>query len=284
MIKIDSLEQIKEIERSGELIGEFDIDDKIYHHKDCPGISRSKLKTMLRSYNHYLYQEMKETKALLVGRALHDAILMDNLDQYITFDGDRRTKAGKAEYAEMQESGKTFLDKVDLAIVKGIYKAVNEHMTCRNIMKDATNERAFFWRDHDTGILCKCKPDILKRDMGIIADIKSTDDARQSAFIRSVTKFDYDMQAAFYLDGVNAFLGEDTVKHFIFIGCEKFTPFEIGLYVLDQDSVTTGREVYKEALKYYKNCLEKADKEKGYSKQIRTISLASWAQDINNRI
>jgi len=284
MIEITTLDQAKQLHKNGKLIGEFIIDDEVYHHPDCPGISRSKLSKINKSYNHFLYEEHKETPALLVGRALHDAVLMDNLSNYTFFDGERRTKAGKEAYQELLKSGKEILKKDDYDTVKGICDSSRSNSTFLNILEGATNERAFFWTHEETGILCKCKPDILRRDVGVAADLKSTPDARYRAFLGSVTKYSYDMQAAYYMDGVNAVLGADTIKNFIFIPVEKSKPYEMAFFSLNNESIQAGREIYTHALKKYRQHLDSSDIESGYSKNILTIGLADWALYINNRV
>ena len=78
-----------------------------------PAVSNSILAKMARSPLHaraYIDGERKgPTAAMLVGTAVHTAVLEPRRfsAEYAVFQGDRRTKEGKARYDEIKESGAT---------------------------------------------------------------------------------------------------------------------------------------------------------------------------------
>ena len=144
-------------------------------------------------------------------------------------------------------------------------------------------ELSAYANDPATGELRRVRPDLWRFD-GIVADLKTTEDASQEGFARSIAKYGYDMQHPFYLDTLNLALqqqDEATVDHpasakqFVFIAVEKSAPYAVAVYVLDSESVDVGRTKYEAALRTYHEC-RKADAWPGYGDKVQTISLPQW--------
>jgi len=103
----------------------------------------------------------------------------------------------------------------------------------------AIREQSGFFADPDYNVIGSIKPDIRIPDLGIITDLKTTVDASQWAFPRSVRRFKYDWQAWWYLRGANQ-LAHEYYDTFIIIAIEKVPPYGIntfqiieGLYYAD---------------------------------------------------
>ena len=99
------------------------------YHKG-PGLSSSDLKLLARSPLHYKTAKAfhpEETNAMRLGTAVHCAILEpDRIDvEYVLApEGiDRRTKAGKAQWAELEATGKTILSCEEAQVVQGMVKS-----------------------------------------------------------------------------------------------------------------------------------------------------------------
>ena len=84
-------------------------------------------------------------------------------------------------------------------------------------------EEALFWHDPDLGIDCRCKPDWLTSD-GWVLDLKSTVSANPRRFRWQAWDLGYDLQAWFYLRGVEQALGIKPAG-FVFAAVEKRRPF-----------------------------------------------------------
>lgn len=139
-------------------------------------------------------------------------------------------------------------------------------------------EQSVYWIDAITGTLCRCRPDWW-RDDHLPIDLKTTEDASMEGFARSVAKFRYDVQAAYYLDGIQAATGKRP-QNFVFIAVEKKPPYAVGVYVLDAETLEIGRGLYREDLTTYTECA-KSDKWPGYGDKIQTINMPGWHANKN---
>lgn len=139
-------------------------------------------------------------------------------------------------------------------------------------------EKSVYWIDAATGVLCRCRPDWW-RDDNVIVDLKTTEDASPEGFAKSMANYRYDVQAAYYLDGVQA-ATRKRPKAFVFIAVEKKPPYGVGVYVLDSDSLELGRAQYQHDLRIYAECVRTGEWP-GYGDKIQTISLPAWHANKN---
>lgn len=168
--------------------------------------------------------------------------------------------------------GKRVLKIEDMRVCKIIAARVRKHPTLGHLFKDGLAERSMFWKDPDTGVLCRARPDWLVSDT--IVDVKSTKDASPSGFQRSIMKYRYHVQAAFYMDGLEQLTGIRP-DAFVFAAWEKISPYASGVYYAQQDLVEAGRKEYKRLLVDYARCLE-SDTWPGYSQEALPIGLPEW--------
>lgn len=212
--------------------------------------------------------EKGDTPALILGRAAHKLILEGTdafLNEYIKAPKvDKRTTAGKAEWAAFQEKNSVFgnvtpLDGEDFDQVFEMYLAVKEHPWASKLLAENVSEQTVIWEDKGTGLLCKSRPDSVP-DEGKMAliDLKTTADASETAFTRSIIKYGYARQAAMYLDGYNAAAGSKA-DAFIFVAVETEPPHRTEVYLLDDDFIAWGREEYKRLLAIEKKCRTEKD-------------------------
>jgi len=134
-------------------------------------------------------------------------------------------------------------------------------------------------RDPQTGVLCRCRPDYWRHD-GIIVDLKTARDASRDGFSKSIDGWRYDVQAAYYIDGIaraRAAGGIDmpAPRAFVFIAAEKAAPYGVAVYNIDAQSIAIGRREYREDLDIYAECSATGEWP-GYGDKIQSISLPEW--------
>ena len=252
-----------------------DLSNADYHWH--PAISKSGLDRIDQSPAHFLSwlnQPKKETPAMAFGTAAHCWILENNqvLDRYgLAPIADKRTKEGKALWAESEASGKTILSSDDWGRLNNINDAVYSHPVANELLDNGIAESSVF--AELLGVNVKCRPDWL-HDNSVIVDLKTTDNAGPNAFAKSVANYRYHVQAAFYTD-ICREAGID-VKAFVFIAVEKNPPFAVSVYELDADSIEVGRTLYQRNLETYRRCLE-TDHWQAYSNAIEVLTLPRWA-------
>lgn len=237
-----------------------------------PAISNSLLVKVLRSPAHalsYLQGTQETTTAMEFGTALHCAVLEPDLyaQKYAAFDGDRRTKEGKATYEALLAYGKTIIKAEDAAAIEVMRMSILAHPSAGKLLRNGQAEQSIFWTDEDTGEECKCRPDYLLDE--IVVDLKSTDDASPQGFARSLAQYKYHMQAAHYLEGTCR-------NRFIFIAVEKKPPYAVAVYEIDALSLDKGQADRRRALSYWKDC-KKLGVYPAYHDEIMPIGLPVWA-------
>ena len=94
--------------------------------------------------------------------------------------------------------------------------------------------------------------------------------ALPDAFMRAIASYGYYIQAAFYLNLLQA-------DDFIFVAVETDEPFMIGVYELDRVSLDFGESEIRRAIEIYQN-LDKIDcvyKDSDFKKK-QTLTLPNW--------
>jgi exodeoxyribonuclease VIII len=136
-------------------------------------------------------------------------------------------------------------------------------------------EETLVWCDAVTGLLCKSRMDYYREDLGVVFDVKTTEDARPHAVERDVQKWGYHLSAAHYLNGCQArgLPGDN----FAWIFIEKKPPYAIGLYFASPDLLLRGKMDMRGYLDSYAECLA-SDVWPAYSPDFQTIDQPAWAK------
>ncbi|GGH24615.1 PDDEXK-like protein of unknown function [Cribrihabitans marinus] len=188
----------------------------------------------------------------------------------------------KAAYAD-EVGGREILTEEELAQAEAVRASVMAHPVAGKLLDPEAGiaELSCYWKDPETGVQCRCRPDFWRRD-GLIVDLKTCLDASPEGFSKSIYNWRYHVQHAFYVDGIKAALEQGpnplnmpAPTHFVFVAVEKTAPYAVGVYMLDAESVDIGRRDYREDLARYAECLT-ADDWPAYSPQIEPISLPEW--------
>lgn len=236
------------------------------YHTDTSRISKSGLDLINRAPAHYYERYLnpkaappKETPALIIGSAVHCAVLEPEEfgKRYAVGPRvDKRTKAGKEEWEAflIAAEGLICLDSETATLCERIMESVRRFPAAKYLLNQGKAEEPIYWTDEAIGVDCKARPDWLTPD-NIIVDLKTTDDASPRGFAQSVRKYRYDLQAAFYWDGLEA-ATQRTCEGFFFIAVEKSPPFLCAVYYISNDDMQDAREKYQKNLLTYKMCKE----------------------------
>lgn len=275
----------------------FNLSNEDYHND--PAISCSNIKDLLISPLKYWdssplnpNREFRDTKAKTIGAALH-CLLMEKEkfdDDYIVLpkleiDSDfYREESKKPDFLSNFELFKTKDAKTfkyfgsKTVIRQEEFEEINEAVNnleaqgaAGSLFKDGYAEVSIFWKDEETGLMCKCRPDYLTPNY--IADYKSI--ANIEMIERDLATYKYHFQAAYYLEGLNQLkkspplLPKNITKNwwenlintdhnnFIFAFQGKESPYLVRLKALDQEVLDIGREKFRLGLQIYKENIEK---------------------------
>lgn len=179
---------------------------------------------------------------------------------------------------EAECQGKIILTNEEFSRIKLMVKSVNNHPTLNALRShEVIFEQSFFWRDPESGLLCKCRPDVIfiTPNLFLPGDWKTTETASFESFQRTIGKFGYHIQAPYYLDGINLVL-EMAVENFMFIPVEKEAPHELSLFAIDAAAQEVGRNKYKKHLQTLAAFEANLTPWLGYPKEIQNISVPSY--------
>jgi len=256
----------------------LNLDNDAYH--SGPGVSKSGLWTIETKTPSHFKNEVRETKDHFeFGSAAHLAILEPEEFEWKVYRGpaDRRGNKWKdaKEYCAIEK--KHLLIEGDYDKVLAIRDTVHANPWINSMITGGPREveASGYWIDEETGVLCRCRHDLYRTDLGVSIDVKTAANASPGAFDRKASDFGYHMQDAFYSDGYRA-LGRE-VNAFVFLAWEKDAPFEFSIQELPPSAVQEGRMAYRNALEIYAECQRTGDWW-GYQrgKEVRTMKFPRW--------
>lgn len=255
-----------------------DFDNELYHSAE--GLSKSDLDLLHKSAAHYHSAKTTKTlptEAMIFGTAFHTLVLEPERFQkeYVKAPAlSKRTTEGKKAWAAIAEAGQTALAPADYSALIQMRESVLENQIARELIENSRHEQSA-WAELE-GVLGKCRPDMWHPELRVMADLKTTSDASPSEFARTVAKFRYHVQDAWYRQ-VWERAGGDKPEGFIFIAVEKQPPYAVGIYTLSLDAKAQGWAEAIADLQTYRNA--QTEKQwRGYSSKIEEIELPRWAQ------
>jgi exodeoxyribonuclease VIII len=197
------------------------------------------------------------TAAMKLGSALDVFLLLP--DQFKSLmsvapdDIDRRTKAGKEEWAAFERAAvdKLVITADQFAAVQRMAAGLIANPMARDLLRSrGASQQAVRWEDDETGLPLKCLFDRVL-ECGIFFDLKTSNDPHPDAFARSVVNFGYHRQAAHYRDGHRAAIGECQALHIV---CGSEPPHDVHVFELDMDALELGRKQNRETLRQLEKC------------------------------
>lgn len=219
------------------------------------------------------------TPAKELGTALHFAILEPELfsQRYVIAPKvDKRTTKGKEEWAAFLKAnpGKLHLDADGWEVCKALRDAVNSHPDAGPIIRASKRkELSGVWDDPATGVRCKLRMDLPCEKAGILADLKSTEDASPDVFVRSIEKYGYHRQGAHYLDGAAKL--DLIFDQFVIIAFEKSPPYGVMVYQIEDEALEIGAKELAPLIRRYAEC-KRDNHWPGYPIGVHPISLPEW--------
>jgi exodeoxyribonuclease VIII len=259
------------------------------YHKEVEALSKTNLDAIHQSYQHYLASKEERSplcgnipKCLVEGQALHCLVLTPtqfNNEFSVLPALNRRTREGKALYDQIVSQGKPVVSAATFGRLEAMGGSILNHPTSI-LLKDGVEESSYIWKDPDTDLLCKCRPDYLRST--VIVDIKTCQDASYDSFQRDIIDHRYHVQGAYFIDGVSATLNDKIKRDFVLIAVEKSPPFAVAAYKLDGEALEIGRDEYKRDLQKYKTHVTHPELWQGYSSGVMEMDRPNWAKRNKN--
>lgn len=248
-----------------------------------PAVNASLLKACDRSMSHgkaYMDGNRKDSPSMAFGRAYHLFILEPDAFAKTYTVLPKMRRAGKA-WDEAVESAGGDPDRIIFADDVAEFEAMRAAILAESRRRRLTTERGLYevsvvWTDEEAELLCKARMDKVIESLSVAVDLKTTTDARPHAFFRDAATYGYDLQAAFYMDGLHAVTG--TEYDFAFLAQESDAPYASRLFTATWggDMHQIGRAKYRPLLQSVKRAKE-TNVWPGYGDEPVEVVIPQWA-------
>lgn len=109
-----------------------------------------------------------------------------------------------------------------------------------------------------------------------VVDLKSTDDPSPEEFARSVARYGYHRQAAWYSTAAEALTG--VRPSFAFVAVRSSPPYEVSVYELEPEAVEQGERENRETLAELSRAMATGNYAASWESGVTTIQLPKWAR------
>lgn len=249
---------------------------EVYHGQPCdgPSISSTGLRKIFNeSPAHYWNtsslnpdkEETPQTEALILGRAAHHLLLGEkDFGQYFVErpqkapDGRDWHGANKSCIAWLDDranEGLTVLKHEQVDYVRGMELALaNDPIVAGGILNGDV-EISLFWRDTETGIWLKVRPDTIPNASGDVADLKCVSSVDDDFIEKALGERGYHQQGALVAEGFHNVLPFE-LEHFNLVYVEQKRPHCVRIDEVAPEEIKAGAEENRWALRLFKHCLE----------------------------
>lgn len=248
---------------------ERDLPEADYHAHPALSASGAKLLLPPSCPARYAYQREHPPPprpVFDVGHAAHKLVLgvgadlVEVADEWGANPGEWRTKAVKERLAEVRAAGAVPLKPADYATVHAMAARLREHPIAGELLDPARMrpELSLFWADDQTGVPRRARVDAVSTpDVGgqaVVVDYKSAAAADLDHISRALWHYGYAIQAAWYLDAVQAcgLTGPDA--RFLFVFQEKEPPHLVSVVEPDAMALAVGARLARQAIEIWRDC------------------------------
>lgn len=190
----------------------IDIEDPGYFR--LKSIDQSQLKQFLKNPADWAYHRLnddhKPTDAMKFGTAFH-AYLLGTSDVVSLPEGESfRSKDNQKWRDEQLEAGNIIVSYNDMQLLKRMKEGIEqtslmpEYPDYMEIIEQGTKEQCIEWKDRQTGLMLKAKPDLIPVGTDYLVDLKTAQKADAESFAKEVINYGYHIQTVFYRAAVAA--------------------------------------------------------------------------------
>lgn len=247
-----------------------------YHRGDIcdgPSLSSTGLRQMFwQSPEHFwdasplnpLRAEPKDNEDFILGRAAHHLICgevgfaklfvvrpetMHDAGKAVPWHGSR--KVCKDWLALQKRAGKSVLTQAHVEAIRGMALAIGKHPLARDALNGLI-ERSMVWKDKETGVWLKARPDCIPTSSGDYSDLKTTQSVLYEDLQYSLNAYSYQQQAALVAEGARALDLE--FNTFTLVWVEKARPYSVDLSTLIDADIELGARMNRAAIRKFQQC------------------------------
>lgn len=247
--------------------------------KVAPSISSSGLRAIFgenTSPKHFFSRwagnpnrvERPDPRHFIVGRALHFLVLGEPFfaktfcivpDEWPDENGVLRPwnanrKTCRKWLAEREKEGRTPLSPREVDQIKNMSISLGNHPLVKQGALSGAIERSLFWKDKETGIWLKSRPDTIPADSADFCDIKSARSVIWAALQHTIDQFGYYRQVSLVRDASRIVLDME-MESFTLLFVEKQNPWHTRDVRVHHEDIDRGTRENRAAIRLFAKCL-----------------------------
>ena len=244
--------------------------DKEYFAMEA--LSNSGMKKILQSPLHFKRgdSDFSESKAMRLGTAVHQLLLEpDHVNVKVWTEGAGLTSKEAKAFIEDHPAHRVVTQK-EYETAEKIRETLMDNEIINGIISHPGAKKEIVGLVETDGVKKKAKADLLNESLGLLLDLKTTGDLHN--FERSIFKYRYDLQEAFYSDLFGHFM---PIKTFVFLAVETAPPYDHRFFTLNPEVRENANKDIARATAIYKTCTA-TNFWPGYSDEIVEVGLPTW--------
>ena len=221
-------------------------------YRQFSGLNQTSLKQFIGPLNSKGSNFINE-KAFLRGNAGHCLVLEPERfhQTYVPAPQGlrQRGKTGKERWKAFSEQhpGKIILTHNLWNQLISSERALAVHPRVSDWMSEGHGEISLFWEDPETLVSCKARLDWFNPTKNLILDLKFSKNCREDYCRKQISENHYDLQAAWYCQGISEVVG--VFPDFILVFVETVKPHRIQCFSLSNTELEEGKRKIREAFK-----------------------------------
>ncbi len=285
----------------GQLITEngiYDLSMEQYHGQPCdaPSISSSGLRKIWNESPAHFWDECslnpdraepEDKPHFNIGRAAHHLLFLgrEGFENEYAVRPECWTDYKKADARAWRDGvlacGMTPLLPSEMDAIVRMASSLGRHPLVKAGILDGYVERSLIFKDPETGIWLKARPDCIPNDSGDFSDLKTTTSVDDDALRRTIADSGYHVQAALVGMAYRTLFKRE-MQSFSLVFVEKKRPFCVRVVALTDEDIHRGEKQIHASLRLFKQCLEAGEwPAQGNQNDAQYFPLPTWA---TNRI
>jgi hypothetical protein len=165
-----------------------------------------------------------------------------------------KANACKAWRDKYVDAGKVIVSLKDLQAIIEMAKSLAAEALVQQGLLNGLVECSGFFKDRETGLWCKCRPDVIPTDSGDFADLKTTSEVLTPAIQSSIRSYAYHQQGSLVWECCEVL--DQPFESFTLMFIETAKPYCARAVPLTDDDLARGRLQNRAMLRKIKGCMD----------------------------